>query len=103
MMGGVIACGRGRSYEKERDGYMQMGGRLPPVIPHDASLAGRGRPPRGYEIIREPSGTVLTPWLCVTATKPVQAAIPEQGTGQLDQPQIILVLLVVAHQDPPAL
>src|SRR6266446_3889033 len=40
---------------------------------------------------------------CVTATKPVKAAIPEQGAGQLDQPQIVLVLLVVAHQDSPAL
>src|SRR6516165_1481885 len=66
------------------------------------TMARKG-PSWGLETIRErllsPLGTLL--W--VTTTKPVEASIPEEGTGQLDQAQEVLVLLVIANQDRPTL
>src|SRR4051812_10928308 len=44
----------------------------------------------------------MLPLLCVASTHPVEATIPEQAARQLDQPQVVLVLLVISHQDPAA-
>ena len=40
---------------------------------------------------------------CITSARPVEATIPEQPTGQLDQPQVVADFIVVLDQDPPAL
>jgi hypothetical protein len=39
----------------------------------------------------------------VTSPHPMEAAVSEQAAGPWDQAQVVLVLLVVPHQDPAAL
>jgi hypothetical protein len=55
------------------------------------------------ETIRQPVSCSCYVLTCVSRTHPVQPPVPVQSEGQLDQPQVVDVLLVVPHQDAPAL